>query len=38
VRLLLIFAIVWLLGTCRSAPPEIPLDFEWTTCPSQATD
>ncbi len=29
-RLLLIFAVAWLLGTCRSAPPEVPRDFEWT--------
>lgn len=28
-RPLLILAIVWLLGTCRSAPPEIPRDFVW---------
>lgn len=30
-RLLLILAVTWLLGTCRSAPPEMPLDFQWTT-------
>lgn len=30
-RLLLILAIAWLLGTCRSVPPEAPQDFEWTT-------
>lgn len=28
-RLLLIAAIAWALGTCRSAPPEMPVDFEW---------
>lgn len=30
-RLLLILAVVWLLGTCRSAPPEVPSDVAWTT-------
>ena len=30
-RTLLVLAVVWLLGTCRSAPPELPQDFEWTT-------
>ena len=30
-RLLLVLAVAWLLGTCRSAPPELPPDFEWTT-------
>ena len=30
-RVLLILAVAWLLGTCRSAPPEVPQDFEWTT-------
>lgn len=36
-RLLLIFVVVWLLGTCRSEPPDIPVDFEWTTVPSVAS-
>ena len=30
-RLLLILALVWLLGTCQSSRPEVPQDFEWTT-------
>ena len=30
-RLLLVLAIVWLLGTCTSPPPESPESFEWTT-------
>jgi len=30
-RLLLALCLVWLLGSCRSAPPEAPLDFAWTT-------
>ena len=30
-RLLLIFFIAWSLGTCRSAAPEAPRDFEWVT-------
>ena len=29
-RLLLVLFIAWALGTCRSAPPEVPTDFEWT--------
>jgi len=36
VRLLPILAVVWLLGTCRSAPPEIPRDFNWITFTSAA--
>lgn len=30
-RLLLILALVWLLGTCRSAPQEVPSDVAWKT-------
>ena len=30
-RLLLILLIAWSLGTCRSAAPEAPRDFEWIT-------
>lgn len=30
-RLLLILAAVWLLGTCTSGRPLPPTDFEWTT-------
>jgi hypothetical protein len=30
VRLLLILALLWLLGTCRSAPPEVTGDPSWT--------
>ena len=30
-RLLLVLAVVWLLGTCTSPPPESPESFEWTT-------
>ena len=30
-RLLLVIAIVWLLGTCTSSPPESPESYEWTT-------
>ena len=30
-RLLLILALVWLLGTCRSAPPEVQIDVACTT-------
>lgn len=30
-RFLLILWIAWSLGTCRSAVPEAPNDFEWTT-------
>lgn len=30
-RLLLILMAAWVLGTCTSAPPMPPTDFEWTT-------
>ena len=30
-RTLLILWIVWSLGTCHSAVPEAPNDFDWTT-------
>jgi hypothetical protein len=30
-RLLLVLAVAWLWGSCRSRPPEPPADFEWTT-------
>jgi len=31
VRLLLILALIWLFGTCRSGASELPSDVEWTT-------
>ena len=35
-KLLLILTVAWLLGTCTSAPPDPPQDFEWTTWTSAA--
>ena len=37
-RLLLILALVWLLGTCRSGAPEVSSDVAFTMLPVETGD